>query len=257
MNNTNAGMATASYSYAGDDNHLGSGDSQDLTIAKAGQTIIWSTPDAINYGTELSGTQLNANVTGVSGGSAPGSLTYSPAAGTVLLSGDQTLLVTAAETVNYLEANGSVTLVVNPYTSNGYLQPISHNLAFKQDSTVPIKWQVKDASGNILTNLSAITSLTVTGPSGTTILYAGNLNSSGDTELRNSDGQYIFNWQTKDFDLGSYRITALLADGTSVTQTIMLSKTGGAAGLVIDGVTGTAAVGALLARVILVRLRGR
>ena len=218
-----------------------------FTIAKATQTISWSTPAAINYGTPLSGTQLNATVAGVSGGSDPGQLTYSPSAGTVLLSGNRTLWVTAAETVNYLEANGSVTLVVNPYTSNGYLQPISHNRAFKQGSTVPIKWQVKDASGNVLTNLSAISSLTVTGPSGTTTLYAGNLNSSGSSELKNSGGQYHYNWQTKGFDLGSYRITALLADGTSVTQTIMLSKTGAASGLVIDGVTGTAAVGILLA----------
>src|SRR5205085_1372844 len=38
-NNIDAGTATASYSYAGDANHLGSADSQDFTIGKAPLTV--------------------------------------------------------------------------------------------------------------------------------------------------------------------------------------------------------------------------
>jgi len=42
-----------------------------LTVGKANQTITWNNPAAITYGTALSGTQLNATVAGVTGGSAP------------------------------------------------------------------------------------------------------------------------------------------------------------------------------------------
>jgi len=55
-----------------------------LTIDKATQTIAWSDPAGITYGTALSGAQLNATVTGVSGGSGPGALSYSPVSGTIL-----------------------------------------------------------------------------------------------------------------------------------------------------------------------------
>jgi hypothetical protein len=221
---------------------------QSFTVAKANQMITWSNPAAISYGTPLSGTQLNATVAGVAGGSAPGALTYSPSSGTVLLAGTQTLTVSAAATANYNAATMPVSLVVNPfYVSSGFLQPISLNRAFKQGSTVPIKWQLHDASGNMVNSLSAITSLTVTGPSGMITLYPGNNNSSGATVLHNDGSQYVYNWQTKGFALGIYTISATLADGSSISQTIMLSTSGATASLVIDGVTGTTATGALLA----------
>jgi hypothetical protein len=47
--------------------------------------------------------------------------------------------------------------------------------------------------------------------------------------------------------VGSYTLTATFADGGTILQTIMLSTSGAAASLVIDGVTGTTAIGALLA----------
>jgi hypothetical protein len=59
-----------------------------LTINKAIPTMNWATPAAIAYGTALSGTQLNATA------SVPGTLTYSPAAGTELGVGSQTLSAT-------------------------------------------------------------------------------------------------------------------------------------------------------------------
>ena len=73
-----------------------------LTINRANQTITWSNPADIVYGTPLSGTQLDATVAGVPGGAAPGALTYSPAIGAVLpaFSG-QGLAVSAAATTDY------------------------------------------------------------------------------------------------------------------------------------------------------------
>ena len=59
-------------SFAGDTNYLSSSGTGTLTVNKANQSIQWSNPADIGYGTALSATQLNATVTGVPGGSAPG-----------------------------------------------------------------------------------------------------------------------------------------------------------------------------------------
>jgi hypothetical protein len=70
--------------------------------------ITWTTPAAITYGTPLSATQLNASST------VSGSLTYSPAAGTVPGAGQQTLTATftPTDTTDYTTAASSVTLIV-------------------------------------------------------------------------------------------------------------------------------------------------
>src|SRR5262249_6577430 len=115
-----AGSHTITASYSGTASASGStgfaasSGAGSLSVNKADQTITWATPAPIVYGTALSSTQLNATVAGVSGGSAPGALTYSPASGTVLNAGNQALSVTAAATSNYNQTTRSVTLEVDP-----------------------------------------------------------------------------------------------------------------------------------------------
>ena len=74
--------------------------------------ITWSTPAAIVYGTALSATQLNATA------SVAGTFTYSPAGGTVLGAGSQTLSVsfTPTDTTDYTSVTKSVTQTVNQAT---------------------------------------------------------------------------------------------------------------------------------------------
>lgn len=83
-----------------------------LTITKALQTIVWSNPADIVYGTPLGVAQLNAAVSVV--GPAPhGTLSYTPAAGSVLNAGNgQSLTVNIIETNNYLPATASVVINV-------------------------------------------------------------------------------------------------------------------------------------------------
>jgi hypothetical protein len=69
-----------------------------LTINQATPTIMWATPAAILYGTALSGTQLNAS------SSVAGTFTYSPATGTTLSAGSQTLTVTFTPTDTTMSA---------------------------------------------------------------------------------------------------------------------------------------------------------
>ena len=80
-----------------------------LQVNPATPKITWATPAAITSGTPLSSTQLNATA------SVPGNFVYSPAAGTVLPAGNQTLSVTftPTDTTDYTTATAQVTLVVN------------------------------------------------------------------------------------------------------------------------------------------------
>ena len=79
-------------------------------------TVTWAAPAAITYGTALSATQLDATA------SVPGTFAYTPAAGTVLGAGTQTLDVTftPTDTTDYTTASKTATLTVNKAT------PIDH-----------------------------------------------------------------------------------------------------------------------------------
>jgi hypothetical protein len=87
-----------------------------LTVTKATTTISWAYPAAITYGTALSATQLDATAVDTDGASVTGTFVYTPAAGTVLPAGTQTLSVTFTpkSTADYTTATGTVQLVVSP-----------------------------------------------------------------------------------------------------------------------------------------------
>ena len=80
-----------------------------LVVNKVTPTVTWANPAAITFGAALGATQLDATA------STAGTFVYSPAAGTVLGAGTQTLTVTFTPTdsADYTAATGSATLVVN------------------------------------------------------------------------------------------------------------------------------------------------
>ena len=87
-----------------------------LSVSPAAQTISWSNPADIIYGTPLGAAQLNAAVTG-SGPAASGTVNYLTSAGTVLGAGAaQTLTVVAAATPDYNQATASVLINVQRAT---------------------------------------------------------------------------------------------------------------------------------------------
>ena len=98
-----------------------------LTVNKVTPTVTWSTPAAITSGTALSATQLDASA------NVAGSFAYSPALGTVLGAGSQSLSVTftPSDTTDYNTATGSVLLTVNgaaPTTGTLTVSPASVTL---------------------------------------------------------------------------------------------------------------------------------
>ena len=97
-----------------------------LTVNQATPTISWATPAAIPYGTALSGTQLDASST------VAGTFAYTPAAGTVLTAGAQTLSVTLTptDTTDYTTGTTTVSLTVDlPTTPDGRADAMLANMS--------------------------------------------------------------------------------------------------------------------------------
>jgi sugar lactone lactonase YvrE len=87
-----------------------------ITVTPATPVITWAAPAGITYGTALGAAQLDATVAGVGTGALAGTLVYTPAAGTVLPLGTQTLSVafTPTDALDYTTAAASVPIVVVP-----------------------------------------------------------------------------------------------------------------------------------------------
>jgi large repetitive protein len=83
-----------------------------LTVAKGTPTLTWNSPSAIGFGSALTAAQLDAT------SSVPGTFVYSPAAGTILAAGSQSLSVTFTPTdaADYTSTTASAILAVNKAT---------------------------------------------------------------------------------------------------------------------------------------------
>jgi hypothetical protein len=126
-----------------------------LTVNQATPMITWATPAAITYGTSLSASQLDA------GSAVSGSFSYSPAAGTVLTAGQQTLTATFTpnDTADYTAASAFVTLTVNQATPTitwatpapiSYGTPLSAT-QLNASSTVAGSFTYSPVAGTVLT----------------------------------------------------------------------------------------------------------
>jgi hypothetical protein len=126
-----------------------------ITAASQGTTpsITWNTPAAITYGTALSSTQLNASA------NVPGSFSYTPAAGTVLTAGTQTLsAVFTPSDSSYSSATSTVSLTVSPATpvvTWGSITAIAQGTALSATqlnatASVPGAFSYTPAAGTVL-----------------------------------------------------------------------------------------------------------
>jgi hypothetical protein len=107
-----------------------------------GTTIAWANPADIAQGTPLGSTQLNAAA------SAPGTLDYTPSAGTVLGAGSHTLSVafTPADPTAYGPATATVTInVLGSNVSVSLLRPNGGETAFI-GVPFPVRWSSTGAS---------------------------------------------------------------------------------------------------------------
>jgi YD repeat-containing protein len=204
----NAGSCAITASQAGDGNYYPAPSvTQAFAIAKVAQTIIWSDPADIIYGTALRETQLNAEVSVV--GPAPaGALAYSPTPGTIPDLGVSTLSVSAAETENYLPATKVVSIRVK-YGFNGLQHPYHPDKTYKIGRVIPLKWQYVSNTGNVLPSPTAEPTIVITRDndditSGDAIVLEDAGNSGYHYDRRTNTWQY--NWKTRGLQAGVYSL---------------------------------------------------
>ncbi len=141
-----AGAATQSVTFTPSDpsNYNTVTGTVNVSVSQVTPSITWPTPAPIPHGTALSSAQLNPTA------SVPGSFTFSPAAGTVLPLGTQTLSATFSpnDSSNYVSVQLSVALTVTPAT--------------------PQSLRVNLASSNIPAGVTTVCSATETLSDGTT-----------------------------------------------------------------------------------------
>jgi hypothetical protein len=214
------------------------GQSVTLTATVAALTPNTGTPTGtVSFFDQTSGTAL-ATVALSGGVAAWTSSSLTP--------GGHTIIAVYSGNAKFISSSSS--LVENVSSFSGFLAPLSNNLAFNMNRVIPIKWQLGDSTGNAITGLGAVVSLQVA-----PVLTGGGLGTpfnptaSNGIGLRNDGKTYTFNWDTKGVAVGTYQIQLTLADGTVQTKTLQIVTKGGYAALVIDGASGTATSGGLLA----------
>jgi hypothetical protein len=127
--------------------------------------------------------------------------------------------------VSAMDAAGNAASATNAYAVQykfvGFLQPVDNlptvNLT-NAGRTIPIKWQLKDASGVAVSDLASAVSL-LSAPlacdAAAIDIIEEEAPATGGTQLRYEGGQFIFNWNTQKSWAGTCaQIQLTLADGT-------------------------------------------
>jgi hypothetical protein len=237
VDNTNAGTATASYTYGGDPNHTGSSDSEYFTIDKAALTVAalnrtkifgatmtpdesFPSPDFTVTGIVAGDSVANITLTspGYAAGAAPGSHTITPsnATGTGLANYD----------ISYPTGTLSVTFAFGPCLGSPgrtILNPINPDgsSVFKQKSTVPAKFRVCDANGNSVGLPGTVIGFGMLMSSSNNYSEANEVvdSTTPDTAFRWSptDQLWIFNISTRSLAANKgYLFRVALSDGTFI-----------------------------------------
>ncbi len=205
-----------------------------LAPGQATPVLTWPAPAPIAFGTALSAAQLNATATGVGSGALAGNFSYTPAAGTVLQPGAAqalSVVFTPTDRTGYTTAGASVTIAVRYTTAAGhrFLQPVNtppqNRSVFQLGSTVPVKFQLFRADG-VTPVTTAVANLQVNkvsngAPDPVNETVYSTVPDQG-IRFRYAGSQYVFNLGTRTLAIGTYRLTALLDDGSTIVQDIEL-----------------------------------
>jgi hypothetical protein len=175
-NNTDAGTATASYTFAGDGNHLGSSDSQTFTIGKAASTTAVSCPASVTY-TGSAQTPCSAHVSGAGGLSAD----PEPAHSNNTNAGTASASYSYAGDANHEDSSDSQTFTIAKASSTTVVScPAS--VTYDGSAQTPCSVDVSGAGGLSLTPAPSYTDNTNAGTASASYTYSGDANHEGSSD---------------------------------------------------------------------------
>lgn len=131
-----------------------------------------------------------------------------------------------AKTVTFIAVDdyGNKTTVTSTiyvtYGFGGFLTPVSLLKPFKLGSTVPVKFQLADYTGNTVTSATArfyLQKYNNNEPVGEPIEVTSTSGADTGNYFRLADGMYMYNLATNGLSIGTYQIQAALDDGTMKT----------------------------------------
>src|SRR5437588_1544944 len=174
-------------------------------VSDGGTYLVGAAPaPGCSSGDSLSGSATSATLT-VTGGNSYG-------VGTFIATCNG-----ASDVAGNIARSLTATYIVT-YAFTGFLPPLNSGGEYKLGSTIPVKWQLRDANGNNINRLNAVQSLQLSydGFCSAESGAAVDLGGSGNTGLRYdaSGNQFIFNWQTKGLPAGCYSVLLSLDDST-------------------------------------------
>jgi len=209
-----------------------------LTVNKGTSTVTWANPTAINYGTLLSATQLDASL------NVPGGCTYaSNPVGTQLAAGSQTLTAncTPTDAVNYTTPSATTaTLVVNKTPLTVTASSTTVNLGATAPTITPIYTGFLNSDTQYTTEVAANTVTCSVGSYSTLGTGAPWTNTcSGGASTAN----YTYSYVTGQTKLGAATTTSLKIGLATSSTTAQTSEPAGTSMTLTAIVTGTGAAG--------------
>jgi len=203
-------------------------------------SITWAAPANIVYGTPLSATQLDAT------DSVPGTFTYSPAAGTILGTGQQTLGVTftPTDTVHYTTATATVTLTVVPgtpvITLTASANPIFETYAVSFTASLPSYASSETGTMTFYAGSTALGTVSLSGgsatitvtslPAGTqsiTAVYSGDADYASGTSSAVTETVQDFTLTFAGGNCAATACTVTAQPGGQATYSLVVTPTGG------------------------------
>ena len=193
------------------------GTSVNFTATVTGSVVTSGNVKFYDGGTSCASPGTQIGVAQALSGSGQASVTTS-----TLSAGSHTIRACYQGTDNYGASGASINYDV-VYTFIGFLSPLNSDPsvvnAGNAGRTYPIKWQLKDGSGNYITTAVASTTINVAkvactnlaGDPADAIDYAAD---TGGTTLRydSTANQYIYNWATPSTKSTCYRLTVKTPD---------------------------------------------
>ena len=219
VDNTDAGTATASASYAGDANHEKSSAETTFTILRAASVTTVTCPASVSWtGSPI--TPCTAEVTGAGMSPKPLTVVYTDNTDT----GTATASASWSGDANHDGSSASTTFTIAArWTLKGFSSPVDMSGVFnsvKGGSTVPLKFEVF-AGSTELTTTSAVESFVQSkiGCDGSAPVDDLEFSTTGGTSLRydSTGGRFIQNWQTPKAPGTCYKVTMTTQDGSFLT----------------------------------------